>query len=46
MWLQCDECKTLNYRTNVRVAGGTPKLEMAKFCSKDRKHTTHKLKKK
>jgi large subunit ribosomal protein L33 len=46
VWLQCESCKMLNYRTEVRVAGGTPKLAMQKFCKRERKHTEHKLKRK
>ena len=46
VWLQCKECKDLNYRTQVRVAGGVPKLTLKKFCRRDRKHTDHKLKRK
>ena len=46
VWMQCSECKDLNYRTNVRVQGGVPKLELKKFCSRERKHTVHKLKRK
>ncbi|HNX25814.1 MAG TPA: 50S ribosomal protein L33 [Phycisphaerae bacterium] len=46
VWLQCSECKDLNYRTNVRVQGGVPKLELSKFCPRDRKHTLHKIKRK
>jgi len=46
VWLQCTECNDLNYRTQVRVAGGVPKLKLKKFCPRDRKHTEHKLKRK
>ena len=46
VWLQCTECKDLNYRTSVNVMGGTPKLELAKFCRRQRKRTTHKIKRK
>jgi ribosomal protein L33 len=28
------------------VADGSPKLELKKFCKFERKHTTHKLKRK
>ena len=44
MWLQCTECKDLNYRANVVVHGGAPKLELKKYCPRERKHTEHKLK--
>ena len=46
VWLQCRDCKDLNYRTTVNVMGGTPKLELKKFCPRERKHTTHKIKRK
>ena len=46
VWLQCTECDELNYRTEVKTAGGAPKLTRKKFCSRERKHTEHKLKKK
>jgi large subunit ribosomal protein L33 len=46
VWMQCTECDELNYRTQVRVAGGTPKLSLKKYCPGERKHTAHKLKRK
>jgi large subunit ribosomal protein L33 len=46
VWLQCGGCGELNYRTNVRTQGGVPKLELTKFCPRERKHTDHKLKRK
>ena len=46
VWLQCTDCGALNYRTEVRVAGGTPKLSLKKFCRAERKHTEHKIKRK
>ena len=46
VWLQCTECRDLNYRTTVNVQGGAPKLELSKFCRRERKHTKHKLKRK
>ena len=46
VWLQCTDCDALNYRTNVRVAGGTPKLRLKKYCRGERKHTEHKIKRK
>ncbi len=45
-WLQCDSCDALNYRTQVRVAGGAPKLKLKKYCPAERKHTQHKIKRK
>ena len=46
VWLQCVDCGALNYRTQVRVVGGTPKLTRKKYCPKTRTHTDHKLKRK
>jgi ribosomal protein L33 len=46
VFLQCSECDGLNYRTNVRVQGGVPKLSLKKFCPGEHKHTEHKLKRK
>ena len=48
VWLQCTECNELNYRTLVKTSGGEAlkKLDRMKFCSRDRKHTAHKMKKK
>ena len=46
VWLQCTECNELNYRTSVNVQGGMPKLELNKYCYRQRKHTKHKLKRK
>ncbi len=46
VWLQCKECGDLNYRTSVNVMGGVPKLELRKFCKRERKHSAHKIKRK
>ena len=46
VFLQCEECGELNYRTQVRVAGGTPKLTLKKYCPRSRTHTQHKIKRK
>jgi len=46
VWLQCSSCGALNYRTQVRVAGGMPKLTLKKYCPKERRHVPHKLKRK
>ena len=46
VWLQCGSCDALNYRTQVRVAGGAPKLSLKKYCPGERKHTQHKIKRK
>ena len=46
VWLQCKECNDLNYRTSVNVMGGVPKLELSKYCKRERKRTPHKIKRK
>ncbi|MFP4054156.1 MAG: 50S ribosomal protein L33 [Phycisphaerae bacterium] len=46
VWLQCTECNSLNHRTQVRVQGGVPKLQLKKYCPKERTHTVHKIKRK
>ncbi len=42
--LECEKCKTRNYRT-TREARNTPKLEMKKYCKVCRSHTVHKERK-
>ena len=44
--LACTVCDARNYRTSKRLAGGTPKLELTKFCKVCRSHTAHKERKK
>ncbi len=44
VWLQCSECKSQNYRTQINVQGGVPKLELKRHCIPERKHTVHKIK--
>ena len=46
VWLQYTDCGELNYRTQVRVQGGVPKLQLKKYCPRTRTHTEHKLKRK
>jgi len=48
VWLQCSDCGQLNYRTSIRVAGGSSqqKLELKKYCPRQRAHTVHKIKRK
>ena len=46
VWLECSECSQRNYRTEVSVAEGAPKLELKKYCKTERKHTVHKLRRK
>ena len=45
-WMECSDCGERNYRTEVNTMGGVPKLEINKFCSRERKHTLHKLRRK
>ena len=42
VWLECKECGQRNYRTEINVSAGTPKLELKKFCKWCRKQTAHK----
>jgi len=46
VWLECQQCGRRNYRTSVSVAAGTPKLELKKYCSHERRHTAHKIRRK
>jgi large subunit ribosomal protein L33 len=46
VWLECTACKERNYRTEVNVSKGTPKLELKKYCKKERKRTVHKIRRK
>ncbi len=46
VWLECSECSGRNYRTSISVAEGVPKLELKKFCRKERKRTIHKIRRK
>jgi large subunit ribosomal protein L33 len=46
VFLQCTECGELNYRTSVNVQGGTPKIELEKYCPRTRKRVKHKIKRK
>jgi len=45
-WLECSETGDRNYRTEVNISGGVPKLELMKYSKRLRKRTLHKLKKK
>ncbi len=40
--LQCTECKEKNYTTTRNKKTKPAKLEVKKFCNRDRKHTLHK----
>jgi large subunit ribosomal protein L33 len=46
VFLQCTETGDLNYRTQIKVAGGAQKVEVKKYSSRLRKHTLHKVKRK
>jgi large subunit ribosomal protein L33 len=41
VWLECTVCSARNYRTQKETRGAD-RLEMKKFCKKERKHTPHK----
>jgi len=41
VWLECTVCTARNYRTNKETRGAN-RLELKKFCRKERKHTVHK----
>ena len=36
-WLQCTSCNDLNYRTEIKVAGGVQKIEVKKYCPRLRR---------
>jgi len=46
VWLECTDCGDRNYRTQVNTTGGVPKLEMMKYCRRQRKRTVHKIRRK
>jgi large subunit ribosomal protein L33 len=46
VWLQCSDCGDLNYRTQLKVLGGAPKIELKKYCPRSRQHKLHKIKRK
>jgi large subunit ribosomal protein L33 len=41
VWLECTVCGAKNYRTEKETRGAD-RLELKKFCRKERKHTPHK----
>jgi large subunit ribosomal protein L33 len=41
VWLECIVCGARNYRT-PKETRGADRLELKKFCRKERKHTAHK----
>jgi large subunit ribosomal protein L33 len=44
--MECTDCGDRNYRTEVNTMGGVPKLELKKFCKRERTRTVHKLRRK
>jgi len=40
--LECTECKERNYTTRKSERNTTDKLEIKKYCKKQKKHTVHK----
>jgi large subunit ribosomal protein L33 len=40
--LECTECKNRNYTTTKNKRLHSDRLEVKKYCRKDRKHTLHK----
>jgi large subunit ribosomal protein L33 len=41
VWLECTVCGNRSYRTQKETRGAD-RLELKKFCRKERKHTPHK----
>ncbi len=39
--LQCTECKERNYTTTKNKKTMTGRLELKKFCPRERRHTVH-----
>ncbi len=39
--LACQECKRRNYITRKNRRNDPDRLELKKFCSRDRRHTVH-----
>ena len=40
--LVCEECKEVNYFTNINHKNVKDKLKLKKFCPRCKKHTVHK----
>ena len=40
--LECTECKERNYATTKNTRNTTDRLELKKYCKRDRKQTVHK----
>ncbi len=41
VWLECTTCGDRNYRTQKETRGAE-RLELKKYCRRERKHTPHK----
>jgi len=41
VWLECNSCGDRNYRTQKETRG-SERLELKKYCKRERKHTPHK----
>jgi len=41
VWLECTACGDRNYRVQKETRGAN-RLELKKFCRRERKHTAHK----
>ena len=41
VWLECTSCGDRNYRTQKETRGAE-RLELKKYCQRERKHTPHK----
>ena len=41
VWLECTSCGERNYRTQKETRGAD-RLELKKYCRRERKHTPHK----
>ncbi len=41
VWLECTTCGERNYRVQKETRGAN-RLELKKYCSRERKHTAHK----
>ncbi|MCS7166782.1 MAG: 50S ribosomal protein L33 [Gemmatales bacterium] len=42
VWLECSSCGERNYRTQKNLRKTDHKLELRKYCPRERKHTLHK----
>jgi len=42
IFLACTECKAKNYITQKNKMNTTERLELKKYCPRDKRHTVHK----